>query len=371
MPLNAHPPTVDAPSFDMKCDAAEAASLVDFALWGGLVPGKLDCLEELAARGVIGFKAFMSRSGTNDFRAADDLTLYEGMAIAAKLGRIVAVHAENDHITGLRMRRSVARGEVSWRDYVSSRPVIAELEAIERAILFATETGCALHIVHVSTGRGVGLVREARQRGVDVSCETCPHYLVLNEDDLEALGAVAKCAPPLRSKAEQETLWMQVFAGNVLFMTSDHSPAPVDMKVDANFFSVWGGISGCQSLLQLLLTEGYEKRGLSLMDIASMTSESVARRFGIWPEKGNLAVGADADLVLVELRNSSVLRTEDLFYRHQYSPYVGMTLRGKVVNTLVRGRTVFQDGKPAAPPHGRLIKPAFHLAGQEKELLGI
>src|SRR5690349_5806184 len=134
MPLNAHPPTVDAAAFDAKLAAAQGTSMVDFAFWGGLVPGNLDRLDELEARGVIGFKAFMANSGIEDFDAVDDLTLYEGMARAACLGLPVAVHAENDALTGLLARRAVAAGRTSARDYLASRPVIAELEAISRAI---------------------------------------------------------------------------------------------------------------------------------------------------------------------------------------------------------------------------------------------
>jgi allantoinase len=356
MPLNAHPPTIDAASFDLKLSAAQAASLVDFALWGGIVPGNLDQLDELAGRGVIGFKAFMSNSGIDDFPSVDDLTLYEGMARTAKLGKIVAVHAENDQITGRLAQRSIAEGRTGIRDYLASRPVVAELEAIERAILFASETGCALHIVHVSSGRGIQLVTAARQRGIDVSCETCPHYLVLSEEDVEALGAVAKCAPPVRSQAEREALWQQVLAGNVPMVTSDHSPAPASMKADSNFFKVWGGISGCQSLLQLLLTEGFDRRQLPLTMIAALTSEYVAQRFGPLPGKGSLAVGADADIVLVDLQDSSLLQADQLFYRHRHSPYVGKTLRGRIVRTMVRGRTVFLEGKVVSEPAGRLIR---------------
>ena len=153
MPLNSHPPTIDAASFDLKLAAAEASSLVDFGLWGGIVPGNLNRLDELDERGVVGFKAFMANSGIDDFPCVDDLTLYEGMARAARLGSIVAVHAENDALTSGLTRRAIAEGRTGVRDYLRSRPVIAELEAIQRAILFADETGCALHIVHVSCGR--------------------------------------------------------------------------------------------------------------------------------------------------------------------------------------------------------------------------
>ena len=357
MPLNAHPPTIDAASFDLKLAAAQAVSLVDFAFWGGLVPGNLEQLDELAERGVVGYKAFMSNSGIDDFPAVDDLTLYEGMARAARLGKIVAVHAENEQITSGLARRAIAEGRTGIRDYLASRPVVAELEAIERAILFASETGCALHIVHVSSGRGIRLVKAARERGIDVSCETCPHYLVLTDEDVEELGAVAKCAPPLRSVTEQEELWQEVLAGNVPMVASDHSPAPASMKTDANFFKVWGGISGCQSLLQLLLTYGYKKRWLPLTMIAAITAEYVARRFGLLPGEGGLAVGTDADVVLVDLEQSDVLQTEELFYRHRHSPYVGRMLHGRVVRTLVRGRTVFWEGKVVDEAGGRLVRP--------------
>jgi len=355
MPLNAHPPTLDAASFNQKLACAQAASLIDFALWGGLTPQNLDRLDELAARGVIGFKAFMSNSGIDDFAAVDDLTLYEGMAQAAKLGRIVAVHAESDQLTGQLAQRAIQEERTGIRDYLRSRPVIAELEAISRAMLFAEETGCALHIVHVSSGRGLALVAAAQQRGLDVTCETCPHYLVLTEEDVETIGALAKCAPPIRDAATQADLWQNLTSVQLPMVVSDHSPAPADMKGDANFFKVWGGISGCQSTLELLLTEGYAHRGLPLSLIAALTATHVARRFQMAPRKGNLAVGADADLALVDLNYSYTLQAQALFYRHAHSPYVGRNFQGKVMRTLVRGQTIFVDGKIVAPPLGRLV----------------
>jgi allantoinase len=359
MPLNSSPPTLDAASFDLKLKAAQASSLVDFAFWGGLVPGNLDNLDELVEKGVVGFKAFMSNSGIEDFSAVDDLTLYEGMARVARRGSIVAVHAENDQITSGLARRARAQGRAGVRDYLASRPIVAELEAIERAILFAGETGCALHIVHISSGRGVSMVVEAQARGVNVSCETCPHYLVLTEEDVERVGAIAKCSPPIRSQEEQDALWQHVFAGNLPMVVSDHSPAPADMKTDPNFFTVWGGISGCQSVLQLLLTEGYDKRHLPLSKITALTAENIARRFGLLAFKGRLALGADADLALVDLQSWHQLQANDLFYRHKHSPYVGMKLRGRIVRTLVRGKTVFREGKIVSTPIGRLFKPSF------------
>jgi allantoinase len=357
MPLNASPPTLDASSFDLKLDAAIRKSHVDFALWGGLVPGNVDRLEELAERGAIGFKAFMSNSGMDDFQAVDDLALYEGMTEAARLGMIVAVHAESDAITSQLAARAIVEGWTGVRDYLSSRPVVAELEAINRAIFFAGETGCALHIVHVSSGRGVALVAEARARGIDVTCETCAHYLVLTGEDVERLGAAAKCAPPLRPAAEVEALWSLIADGTLAMVTSDHSPAPASMKTGEDFFKIWGGISGIQSTLPVLLTVGHQQRGLSPSKLSSLMSSTVAARFKI-PAKGSLDVGFDADLALVALDEEFTLREDDLLDRHRLSPYRGRTFRGRVVRTILRGVTVFCDGQIAGEPFGRLVRPA-------------
>ena len=361
MPLNAYPPTCDAECLDEKLALAQASSLVDFAFYGGLVPGNLGDMEELAGRGVAGFKAFMSTVGTLDFQTADDLTLYEGMEKAAQLGLPVLVHAENKAITDGLANRAISTLRVAVRDYLDSRPVVAELEAMGRAITFAEETGCSLHIVHVSTGKGVALVAAARARGVDITCETCAHYLALTDEDVEELGAVAKCAPPLRPRSDMEELWEQTFASNVEFVTSDHSPAPPEMKVGDDFFRVWGGISGCQSLLNVILEEGHHARGLLLERVAALTSSNVADRFG-FSGKGRLEVGSDADLALVDLGSSFVLQTEDLFYRHKMCPYVGRTFRGRVVRTIVRGTTVFRDGRIVSDPVGNLLKPGRQTA---------
>ena len=356
MPLNAHPPTVTAAAFDEKRRCLEAGALVDVALWGGLIPGGIDAMDELAARGVVGFKAFMCSSGIDDFPGVDDLTLYDGMCRAAALGLPVAVHAESEAITSGLGQRARAAGRTAMADYLASRPPVAELQAIARAIALAGESGCSLHVVHVSTGRGVALVAEARARGVDVTCETCPHYLVLSDEDAEALGNVAKCAPPLRSREECDSLWQALADGTLPMVASDHSPAPWELKSGEDAFDAWGGISGCQTLLTLLLSEGHHARGLELELIARVTSGYVARRFRL-PGKGLLEPGADADLVLVDLTASDALSAEALHYRHRHSPFVGRRLGARVIRTLVRGRTVFADGRIIGRPEGRLLVP--------------
>lgn len=356
MPLNSSPPVIDAAAFDRKLSAARASAVVDFGLWGGLVTGNVDQLGHLAQLGVVGVKAFMSNSGIDEFPAVDDLTLYEGMARCAQLGLLVAVHAESDRITQGLAQRAVAAGRTSAREFAASRPAVAEVEAITRAITLAEATGCALHVVHVSTGRGVAAVTEARLRGVDVSCETCPHYLVLTEDDMESLGAVAKCAPPLRPASEAERLWEQLRSGAVPMVVSDHSPCSPELKHTPDFFAAWGGISGCQTTLPTLLTEGHHERGVALETVARVTATGAAERFCI-PGKGRIQPGADADFALVDLTADAILQAGDLFYRHRHSPWVGRRLRARVIRTILRGQTVFADGRIVTTTAGRLLKP--------------
>ncbi|MGI8436640.1 MAG: allantoinase AllB [Chthoniobacterales bacterium] len=343
MPLNAHPPTIDGPAFDAKRAAAAENSLVDFALWGGLVPGNLGELATLRDRGIIGLKAFMCDSGIEDFAAVDRATLRAGMQRAAELDLLVAVHAES--------APRPAQGE-TVRDFLASRPVEMELEAIRAALDLAHETGCRLHIVHVSCGRGVALVAEARRQGVDVTCETCPHYLWLTDEDMIRLGAVAKCAPPLRPRAEQDELWGQL--REIATIGSDHSPSPWSMKEAENFFKVWGGISGCQHLLPLLLETGSR---ISHQEIARLTSKGVAERFRL-PAKGSLEIGYDADLTFAEPIAEEEITADSLHYRHPHSPYVGRLLHWRVVRTILRGQTIFENGRFCGTPSGKFLRPS-------------
>jgi allantoinase len=356
MPLNAHPPTCDAQSFGLKLAAARKNSLTDFAFWGGLVPQNLDRLEELATCGVIGFKAFMADSGIEDFSRADEKILREGMKRAASLNLPVAVHAESESLTKKLAGEKNAAQRIAVRDYLESRPVQAELDAITCAIELAVETKCALHVVHVSSGVGVELITAAKKNGVDVSCETCPHYLALTDEDAEKLGAIAKCAPPLRTKKIQAELRHKLVDDEIDTVGSDHSPSPPEMKTGADFFKVWGGIAGVQHTLPLLF-EDSDKTDVSLSRISKLTSFNVAERFRLPKSKGRIEVGADADLIMVDLTQVFSVRAEDLFQRHKHSPYVGRALTGRVVQTILRGKTIFKDGRIAGTSRGQLIKP--------------
>jgi len=362
MPLNSDPVTTDAGAFDRKRAAAEAASHVDFGLWAGLVPGNARHLEPLARRGALGFKAFLCDSGLPEFPPVDDLTLAEGMRRCAELGAIVLVHAESAAMVAGLARRAAAAGGRGARDFADSRPALAELEAINRALFLAGETGCALHVVHVSTPRGVELVERARAAGVDASCETCPHYLLLTASDAEELGAVAKCAPPLRTAADRDGLWAAIERRTLRIVASDHSPCPPALKA-GDFLSAWGGVSGCQTTRHLVLEHGHARRGLSLPAVAALTAMGAARRFRL-AGKGAIEVGADADLALIDVGRAWDLRADELRYRHRQSPFVGWRARGRVARTLLRGRTVLRDGGLSGPPSGRLLTPAQRSGDQ-------
>lgn len=345
MPLNSTPPTINKENLALKRELSEQKSIVNPRFWGGLVPENIENLKELHENGVIGFKAFMSPSGIADFDNVDDETIFKGMTEIASLGSLLAVHAESTVICDQLAQKKQREGKTSARDFVESRPIISEIEAVRRIISYAEATGCKLHIVHASSRKVVEVIEEAKRRGVDITVETCPHYLSLTVKDLEEKGGIAKCCPPLRDEDELEDLWVAVANGEIDVIGSDHSPAPASMKeIEGNFFEGWGGISGAQSTLNILLTEGYFKRNLPLEKIAALTATNPAKLFGL-SNKGTIAVDYDADLTLVNLNESFELKNEDLFYRHQHSPYVGMTFKGNVKTTIVNGEVVFENGR--------------------------
>ena len=311
MPLNNLPVTTTVEAFDLKIAAMKRSAGVDYGLWGGLVPGNLDQLAPLAQRGVMGFKAFMCPSGIDEFPMCDERTLREGMKRIAELDSILLVHAENPAL--LREPKGTTA-----RDFLDSRPPEAEVGAITTLIAMARESGCRLHVVHVSTARGAALID-----GVSVTGETCPHYLLYTEQDLDRLGGIGKCAPPFR----KERMHMMPM------VVSDHSPSALDLKQGDDFRKIWGGISGCQSTRQLLLAHGE----LDLPQVAAVTSTNIARRFGL-TNKGDIAPGFDADLWIVDLDHQDVVRREDLLYRNQFSVHEGQKIRGKTIKTLTRGK---------------------------------
>ena len=361
MPLNSSPPVTNAATFFEKHRLAEQKSILDFSLWGGLVPGNLDELDGLAEAGAIGLKAFMCGSGLDEFPGVTDTsTLREGMNRAATLGLLVAVHAEDEALVQKFTAAIRAGGATDAGSWLKTRPVEVELAAIQTATELAGETGCALHVVHVSSPQGLALIAAAKRKGVDVTAETCPHYLLLNEEEVFRQGAAAKCTPPLRTEAQRRELWSALESRCIDTIGSDHSPAPPSMKTAGDFFAIWGGISGCQHGFPLLISEALSGAfpGVhALPRLAALLADNVARRFHL-PRKGRLAEGFDADFSLLDLNSPHHLMNSELLYHHQQGPYDGRHSRVRVRRTVVRGRTVYSEGLIASgSPVGRFVLP--------------
>ena len=322
MPLNSSPPVLTVAAFESKRRLAEEKSCLDFALWGGLTPNSLAHLEALAHCGAVGFKAFMCPSGLDEFPHADTATLRAGMIQAAALHLPVAVHAELDPTM-----RPPGHSMAAW---LASRPIQLELDAIAIALELAGETGCALHIVHVSCPEGIDLVTAAKKQGVNVTVETCPHYLLLTDDDAIRIGAPAKCAPPLRPASTVEALRQKLRDDHIDTIGSDHSPASPDLKQGEGFFAIWGGIAGIQHGLPLLLDHDLVS--------ANQISTNIAQRFRL-PNKGGLTIGHDADFILIEPMPHTIT-ADELLTRHPISPYVHISTRQRVSATFLRGERV-------------------------------
>ena len=329
MPIDSDPPTIDPPSVRTKCDTAAASSLVDFALWGGLVPHNADSPGPLLRSGIVGLKAFMCESGWPEFPPCGPEVLSRGMKAAAQVGLPVAVHCEDPAFFG---------------PGPDDRSVTSEVAAVATAASLAAAQGVRLHVVHCSSAAAVAQAK----RWPGVTVETCPHYLTLTEEDVRRIGSDALCAPPVRDEANRLELWRALRQGLIDTIASDHSPCPPWGKVGPSPFA---GVSGVQTTLSLLLTDG----SLSLSEVSRLRT-SAARLFGL-RRKGIVAPGFDADLVLVDLDARWTVGAGTLHDRHRRSPFLGQSLRGVVQATIVRGTVIYEAGRRVADPIGQFVMP--------------
>ncbi len=354
MPLNSIPPTVNREALRRKAEVVARQSFVDYGFWGGLVPGNEDELPWLIEDGVMGIKAFFSPSGVSEFENADLPTLRRGMERMVGTGLRLAVHAEDPGV--LRQCARCLSGKETARDWLRSRPVEAEMAAVRSIGEIAGEVGCPLTIVHVSSPEVVDVVRALAAAGVDILCETCPHYLLLNANDASRLGPVAKCAPPLRPPAVMRALWDDLWAGAIETVGSDHSPSPPEMKAGRSFFEAWGGIAGIQHGNLLLMEQVGLEDASKMAMLQAAFAERPAGRAGL-EGKGYLKVGKDADFMLLEKLPEPVQVTEgDLLTRHRASPYLGAKLSFAVDSFWLRGNAVLRQGEPFGEPAGRWVK---------------
>jgi allantoinase len=353
MPLNSIPATTTVAALAAKRRAAEGRCHVDVGFWGGVVPGNFRDLEPLAAAGVLGFKCFLSPSGVDEFPAVDEYDLRYAMVMLAKAGLPILAHAE---LPGLLRAPDPRQDRRRYKTWLDTRPPAAEHAAIDLVLQLSARTGARAHIVHLASADALPAIRKAVGAGVRVTVETCPHYLTFCAEEI-ATGATAwKCAPPIRERDHRERLWRALRDGEIDLVATDHSPAPPALKHldDGDFIAAWGGIASLQLALPVIWS-GARQRGIPFERLAEWLCAAPATLAGLAERKGAIAMGHDADLVIVDPNGEFTVDASRLYHRHAITPYDGARLHGVVQKTMLRGEVVYDNGTIAGSPAGQLI----------------
>ncbi|GIG28883.1 allantoinase [Cellulomonas marina] len=355
MPLNSVPPTTTPAALDAKLAAAAGKLSVDVAFWGGAVPETLGSLAPLHARGVRGFKAFLTPSGVDEFGHLDPAGLAAALAEVAALGTVLVVHAEDPE--ALLPAAPDGRLGPVYADFLASRPPASERAAIARVVEGVRRTGARAHVLHLSDAGALPLLRAARAEGLPVTVETCPHYLVLHAEDVPDAGTQYKCCPPIRSASNADALWDAVVDGTIDAVVSDHSPATADLKhvAGGDFGLSWGGIAGLQLGFTVVADEA-RRRGVPLAALLPAFTTGPARVAGL-PGLGELVVGAPAHLVTWAPDEEHVVDVERLEHRNKVTPYDGRRLVGRVRDVWLHGVPVVTGGAVVQPGLGRTLLP--------------
>ena len=359
MPYDDPEPVNTLARFEQKVARVEAEAVVDVALYATVAPsGGLGEIAPLHAAGAAAFRVSRFETHPVRFPRVPDGELLLAMEICAGLGELVCFHPENDDIVRRLSQKLAEEGRSDPMAHADARPPVAETEAIGRVLELARATGCATHLCHVSVERGFALVGHALSDGTDATAETCTHYLVLDEDDLRRLGGRAKINPPLRPRAQQDALWRLLDAGRIDQVTSDHVGWARELKDTGDIFAARSGVPGLETTLPLLYSEGVVRRGLPLGTLLHVLSEGPAARYGLAPQKGAIALGADADLVIFDPDERWTIDERELVCHAGWSPYHGLDVTGRVKQVLVRGATVFADGAVRGRAgSGRMVRP--------------
>ena len=353
MPLNSLPATVAVDALDAKLRAGEGRIHVDVGFWGGVVPGNASAIESLVGRGVLGFKCFLSPSGVDEFPHVAEPDLREALPTLARLRVPLLVHAE---LPSLLREPDPGSDPRAYRTWLDTRPDASEQAAVELMIALARDSGAHIHIVHLSGPAALAAIRVARAGGVAISCETCPHYLMFDQDHIADGATPFKCAPPIRGAGDRDELWRGLVDGEIDLVATDHSPAPPALKhlEDGDFLRAWGGIASLQLGLAAVWT-GASARSLPFESLVRWMAAAPARLAGLGRTKGAIAAGHDADLVIWDPEAEQIVDPATLHHRHPVTPYAGMRLRGTVRITLLRGRVVFDNGVLLEHPEGRAV----------------
>lgn len=359
MPYDDPVPITNVVAFLDKVAAVDREAITDVALWATIAKtGGLDEIEELVSAGACGFKVSTFETHPVRFPSIPDGELYLAMQRIQAAGSLIAFHAENDDLVRRLSSRLEAGGRSDPSAHAAARPPVAETEAVGRALELALATGVRVHIVHATVERAFKLVQRARGDGVDATAETCLHYLLMDEDELVRQGARAKINPPLRSRAEVERLWQLLAAGEIAYVTTDHVGWTRERKETRSIFEAKSGVPALELFLPLFFHEAVVKRGFSVGRLTQLLSEHPARRLGLWPQKGGLVVGADADLVIFDPERAWRVDEARLHTSAGWSPYHGRDVVGGIETVLVRGRAVFARGEPVGVAgRGRWVRP--------------
>ena len=346
---NTVPPTGTLEALAIKQKNA-AISHVDYGIYGLLDESNIDDLEALIDAGVTGFKCFMGNTFGN-LPAPSDGAILEGFEILARRGVRCTVHAENPSIMARRQARMEAAGRIDAHAHLAARPEVCEIEAIGRAVAFAEWTGARLHIAHHSAADSLYILRDAKRRGVDVTAETCPQYLLLNTADMGRLGGILRVNPPVRDARHNAPLWDALVEGVIDMIATDHAPHAPDEKTRQSIWSCDCGFPGVETQMPLMLTE-INKGRASIMDYVRWSAVNPAKAWGLYGRKGVIQPGAEADLALVDLAREGVIVNDKLHSRSKLTPWNGRAVRGMPVHTLVRGRFVMRDRELVAGTSG-------------------
>jgi allantoinase len=349
MPLNCLPVTTRRSALEEKLRATAGQLHVDVGFWGGVVPGNASELAGLAAAGALGCKAFLVHSGIDEFPNATESDLRAAMPALLDAGLPLLAHAELD----LGAPAEVAPDPRRYASYLHSRPAAWEDAAIALLIRLGRETGCAVHVVHLSAASSLPQLERAKADGVRITAETCPHYLCLDAESVPDGATEFKCAPPIREHDNREALWRGLERGVIDFVVSDHSPCTPALKgrERGDFAEAWGGIASLQLGLPAVWTEA-RRRGHGVADLAAWMSARPAALAGVGRRKGRLAPGFDADVVVWDPDAEFPVDAAGLFFRHKVTPYLGRRLFGRVEATLLRGQVVYDGGELTAGPRG-------------------
>jgi dihydropyrimidinase len=334
-----------------------ANSTLDWgAHMGVLDPKTIDQIPEIAAKGINSFKFFMAykRRGM----MVDDQEFLHAMKLVGENDGIAMVHAENGYGIDYLEQRFIAEGKTGLEYFEPSRPKNIEYEAVNRAIQLASVVDCPLYLVHMTTGESVAMIAAARDAGQHVVGETCPQYLLQTNESLLAYGTLGICTPPYRTQWDNDTLWQGLSDGVISTVGSDHSPHPREKKMEPNIFKIPVGTPQVETMLPLLFGKGVSEGRITIQRLVAVLCENPARVFGLYPRKGTLDVGADADVVIVDPTRELTVKEDQLHSVVDYNPYNGWTMLGAPVHTLQRGSDVLVDGELKAKKGDGQFVPA-------------